>query len=175
MREQTWQHSSSADSHLTPTDTDFWLWEGHPKSFQPADVTAETKQDAQSWACKLGKVQHRPEMQYVSTSAAGKMDDNHQHQHQEQQQQQQQVMDYWSRQDDRILSPYMPGYQAQQSRPHSPALSSGLASSLREGKLPAHLHPVFVHTLLLYAIVSGPGICQPCFKAQPYKLINMQT
>lgn len=141
MRDQTCQCSSSADSHLTPTDTDFWLWEGHPKGFQPSVVTAETKQDALSRALKLGKVQYRPEMQYASTSAANNMDE-----------QQQQFMDYWSRQDDRILSPYMPGYQAQQSRPHSPALSSGLASSLREGKS-AHLHPAFVCTFLLYAIV----------------------
>ena len=166
MRDQTWQYSSSADSHLIPTDTDFWLWEGHPKSFQPSDVTAETKQDALSWACKLGKVQHRFEMQYAGTSAPGSMDDD------QQQQQQQQFVDYWSREDDRILSPYMPGYQAQQSRPHSPALSSGLASSLREGKLPAHSHHVFVRTLLLYAIVSD--ICQPCFPTlQAYKHADM--
>ena len=124
MHDQTCQYPSSANSHLTPTDTDFWLWEGHPEGFQASVVTAETKQDAPSWALKLGKEQYRPEMQYASTSAADNMDE---------QQQQQQFMDYWSRQDDRILSLYMPGYQAQQSRPQSPALSSGLASSLRDG------------------------------------------
>ena len=157
MRDQTWQYSSSADSHLTPTDTSFWLWEGRPKNLQPLGVTAEAKQAAPSWALKLGKVQHRPEMQYASTSAAGNVDEqqqqqqHHQQQQQQQQhqqqQQQQQFMDYWSRQDDRILSPYMPGYQAQQPRPYSPALSSGLASDLREGNY------LFVPNLLLYAIL----------------------
>ena len=136
MRDQTWQYSSSAGNHLTPTDTDFWLWEGHPKSFQPSDVTSETKQAASSWALKLGKVRQRPEMQHANTSAAGNADD---------QQQQQQFMDYWSRQDDRILSPYMLGYQAQQPTTHSPALSSLLASSLQEGNL--------LHTSILYLFI----------------------
>lgn len=138
MRDQSWEYSSCEASHITPTDTDFWLWQGHPKCFQPSGVPAEAKVDAASLALKPGKMQHRPAMQSVSTSAPGNMDE-----------QQQQFMDYWSRQDDRSLSPYMPGYPAQESWPHSPALSSGLASSLREGNHAAHAHCLYFHIFQL--------------------------
>ncbi|KAL3157768.1 hypothetical protein ABBQ32_012194 [Trebouxia sp. C0010 RCD-2024] len=66
-------------------------------------------------------------MRTGSTSTPGSID--------EQQQQHHQFMHYWSRQDDKILSPYMPGYHSPEARHYSPALSSGLASSLREDML----------------------------------------
>lgn len=153
MRDQSWQYLSSANSQLTPTDTDSWLWEGRPKSFQPSCVVAETENHAPSWTVTI---QRKSEMQHANTSFPGTLDD----------QQQQQFMDYWSRQDDRILSPYMPGYQAQPARPHSPAL----ASTLREGKQPAYVHVFHWHLRCL----SGPespsphGLCRhDAAKRQP--------
>lgn len=125
MHHQSWQYSAPGESQFPTVESSFWLWDGHPKSgVEPA---VEAVQDASAWALKSGKLHQTPGMRYATDSTPGHSEDQHQ---------QQQFADYWSRQDDKMLSPYMPGYQLKEERPHSsPALSTELATGHQEGML----------------------------------------
>ena len=125
MHHQSWQYSAPGESQFPTVESSFWLWEGHPKS--AVEPVVEAVQDASAWALKSGKLQQTPGMRYANNSTPGHSEDQHQ---------QQQFADYWSRQDDKMLSPYMPGYQLKEERPHSsPALSTELATGHQEGML----------------------------------------
>lgn len=125
MHNQSWQYPAPADSCCPTGESSFWLWEGHPKNC--AEPPVEAVEDAAAWALKSGSLQQKAGMRYANSSTPGRLEDQHQ---------QQQFAEYWSRQDDRILSPYMPGFQCQDSRPHSsPALSIEPLAGPQEGVL----------------------------------------
>ena len=138
---------------LAPTDTNFGFWQESAKGFFSTGAPAENVHGKETLPLKLSKGQHNPNMRYPTNPVPSHLDD----------QQQQQFMDYWNRQDDRILSPYLLGYHAQEPRPHSsPALSSGLASSQHEGNPHTHAHLVScLHNLLLGA-ASMQVLMLPC-------------
>ena len=111
MHNQQRQCTAPPESLRQTGENSFWLWEGHPKQSLKPVTEAE---DAAAWAVKSGKLQQQSGMRYANSSMPSQLNEQHQ----------QQCSGYWSRQDDRILSPYMPGYQCQEPRPNSsPALS----------------------------------------------------
>jgi len=111
MHNQQRQCTAPTESLSQTGESSFWLWEGHPKQFLKPVAEAE---DAAAWAVKSGKPQQQFGMRYANSSMPGQLNEQHQ----------QQFLGYWSQQDDRILSPYMPGYQSQEPRTNSsPALS----------------------------------------------------
>lgn len=122
MHTHNWQYTAPSESLCPTGERSFWLWEGHPKQFaEPAAVAAES---ASAWALKSGELQQQAGMRHAVPSQP---DDQHQ----------QQLADYWSQQDDRILSPYVPGYQFQDSGPHtSLAVSIEHETGRQEGTLP---------------------------------------
>ncbi|DBA73121.1 TPA: hypothetical protein ACH3X2_010057 [Trebouxia sp. C0005] len=111
MHSQQRQCTAPTESLSQTGENSFWLWEGHPKQILKPITEAE---DAAAWAVKSGKLQQHFGMRYANSPMPGQLNEQHQ----------QQLLGYWSQQDDRILSPYMPGYQSQELRPNSsPALS----------------------------------------------------
>ena len=111
MHNQQWQCTAPPQSLSQTGENSFWLWEGHPKQFYKPLTEAE---DAAAWAVKSGKLQQPSGMRYANSPMPSQLNEQHQ----------QQFAGYWSQQDDRILSPYMPGYQCQEPRSNSsPALS----------------------------------------------------
>ncbi|DBA86194.1 TPA: hypothetical protein ACH3X1_005701 [Trebouxia sp. C0004] len=126
MHNQQRQCTAPTESLSQTGESSFWLWEGHPKQFQKPVAEAE---DAAAWAVKSGKLQQQFGMRYANSSMPSQLSEQHQ----------QQFLGYWSQQDDRILSPYMPGYQSQEPRPNSsPALSIEPVTDIRnQGSLEA--------------------------------------
>ena len=111
MHNQQRQCTAPPESLRQTGENSFWLSEGHPK---PSLKPVTEAEDAAAWAVKSGKLQQQSGMRYANSSMPSQLNEQHQ----------QQFSGYWSRQDDRILSPYMPGYQCQEPRPNSsPALS----------------------------------------------------
>lgn len=155
MHTHNWQYTAPSESLCPTGERSFWLWEGHPKQFaEPAAVAAES---ASAWALKSGELQQQAGMRHAVSSQP---DEQHQ----------QQLAEYWSQQDDRILSPYMPGYQFQESRPHtSPAGSIEHETGRQEGTLPQscfprvffvlHTHPPPCFGLFSYT-VSAADACE---------------
>ena len=129
MHDHSWSYAPLAENFPPPADTNFGLWQGPAREDSSVGASAESLRDAAILPYKLSKGHCSSDMRHPNNPTISHLDN-------QQQQQQQQFMDYWSRQDDRILSPYVLGYHAQEPRPHSPpALSSGLASSQHEGNL----------------------------------------
>ena len=138
MHNQQRQCTAPTGSLSQTGESSFWLWEGHPKQF-----LKPVAEDAAAWAVKSGKLQQQSGMRYANSSMPSQMNEQHQ----------QQFLGYWSQQDDRILSPYMPGYQSQEPRSNS---SPGLS-----------IEPVTGHQGTLLLCSSACMSCTRCHFMQP--------
>ena len=118
MQSTRWPNTAVEHSQRQAEHNPNWPWDHHKHFVEPVD-SAYT-QHATGWALKSSTMHDHSDVNLATR--------------QEDHQQQQQFADYWSQQDDTLLSPYLPGHQGPQSRPDSsPAVSIEPAQSYHEG------------------------------------------
>ena len=136
MQDLRWSNNTADQIQQQTAQGNNWLWERHKHtaSAEPAFAQAAT-----AWALKSSLMQPSAGMDYGSHHD-GDM--------------QQQFADYWSQQDDAVLSPYLPGYQENQSRPDSsPAVSIEPVQSQHEGLSSTKVSKL--HTVVVIALSKG--------------------